>query len=117
MVFSSHLFCFYFLPLALAVYFALPRRAKNLGLTLASYVFYGWAHPAFVFLMLYSTAIDYVCGLAITHDGSSRRDTAGDTRTRAQRTWLVPKPIAWDDLPTWWDRVHQMRNPIRRDVR
>jgi alginate O-acetyltransferase complex protein AlgI len=84
MVFSSHLFCFYFLPLALAVYFALPRRARNLGLTLLSYVFYGWAHPAFVFLMLYSTAIDYVCGLAI-----ARHDTAGETRTRGQRTALV----------------------------
>ena len=33
MVFSSHLFCFYFLPLALAIYYALPRRGRNLALT------------------------------------------------------------------------------------
>lgn len=25
-------------------------------------------------------------------------------------------PIAWDDLPAWWDRVHAMHNPIRRDL-
>ncbi len=69
MVFSSHLFCFYFLPLALAVYYALPARGRNLALTVLSYVFYGWAHPAFVFLMLYSTLVDYFCGLAITRRG------------------------------------------------
>ncbi len=76
MVFSSHLFCFYFLPLALAVYYALPMRGRNLALTVLSYVFYGWAHPAFVFLMLYSTLVDYFCGLAIA-------------RRRGQRTALA----------------------------
>jgi integrase len=25
-------------------------------------------------------------------------------------------PIAWNDLPAWWDRVHALRNPIRRDL-
>ncbi|MCP5045229.1 MAG: MBOAT family protein, partial [bacterium] len=65
MVFSSHLFCFYFLPLVIGVYYLLPKRLKHLGLTLSSYLFYGWANPAFVFLMLFSTAVDYVCALTI----------------------------------------------------
>ncbi len=65
MVFSSHLFCFYFLPLVLGVYYVLPKRLRHLGLTSASYLFYGWANPAFVFLMLFSTAVDYVCALVI----------------------------------------------------
>ena len=65
MVFSSHLFVFYFLPVALAVYYLLPRRARNLGLTALSYGFYGWANPAFMSLMLLSTVVDYLCGLAI----------------------------------------------------
>ena len=65
MVFSSHVFVFYFLPLALLAYYAMPRRGKHLGLTLASYVFYGWCNPAFVFLMMGSTAVDYACGLVI----------------------------------------------------
>ncbi len=65
MVFSSHLFCFYFLPLVVGVYYLLPKRLKHLGLTLSSYLFYGWANPAFVFLMLFSTAVDYVCALSI----------------------------------------------------
>jgi alginate O-acetyltransferase complex protein AlgI len=66
MVFSSHLFVYYFLPLALLVYYALPGRARHLGLTLASYLFYGWANPAFTVLMATSTVVDYVCGLVIT---------------------------------------------------
>ncbi len=65
MVFSSHLFIVYFLPLALLVYYATPARFRALPLTLLSYLFYGWANPAFVFLMLFSTVVDYRMGLRI----------------------------------------------------
>jgi alginate O-acetyltransferase complex protein AlgI len=65
MVFSSHLFVYYFLPLALGVYYLLPRRLRHLGLTLLSYFFYGWANPAFMSLMLASTVVDYFCGLSM----------------------------------------------------
>jgi len=65
MVFSSHLFVFYFLPLVLLLYYSVPRRAQHLLLTLVSYLFYGWANPLFVLLMFGSTVIDYVCGLVI----------------------------------------------------
>ncbi len=65
MVFSSHLFVFYFLPAALAVYYLSPRRLRHLGLTGLSYLFYGWANPAFMGLMFLSTLIDYVCGLVL----------------------------------------------------
>jgi len=64
-VFSSHLFLFYFLPVALLIYYAAPRRAKHFMLTCLSYVFYGWANPYFIILMLGSTVIDYICGLVI----------------------------------------------------
>jgi alginate O-acetyltransferase complex protein AlgI len=65
MVFSSYLFLFYFLPLALLLYHAAPRRAQHLVLTILSYVFYGWANPLFVVLLFVSTAIDYIAGLVI----------------------------------------------------
>ncbi|MBN2369963.1 MAG: MBOAT family protein [Vicinamibacteria bacterium] len=80
MVFSSHLFVYYFLPAALFVYYALPRRARHLWLTTASYAFYGWANPAFMGLMLLSTLIDYVCGWRL---GASPRDE------RRPRAWLA----------------------------
>jgi len=71
MVFTSQVFLFYFLPLVLLGYYALPRSLRNLFLTLASYVFYGWWNPWFVTLMLGSTLVDWFCGLAITADGAS----------------------------------------------
>ncbi|MEM7482042.1 MAG: MBOAT family protein [Acidobacteriota bacterium] len=71
MVFSSHLFVFYFLPLVLAVYFALPRAARNGALAVASYLFYGWANPVFLPLMLASTVLDYGAGRVIARHGRS----------------------------------------------
>jgi alginate O-acetyltransferase complex protein AlgI len=59
MVFSSHLFLFYFLPCALLLYYLTPARGRNLILTLVSYVFYGWANPLFALLMFASTLIDF----------------------------------------------------------
>ena len=69
MVFSSQLFLFYFLPATLLLYYASPRRARHLLLTLLSYFFYGWSNPAFVVLLLFSTMIDYICGLVIARHG------------------------------------------------
>ena len=88
MVFSSHLFLFYFLPLALVAYYAMPRWGKHLALTALSYLFYGWANPLFAVLLFTSTGIDYVCGLAMT--GHLRR-----------QTWRSPiAPLARDGVRT-----------------
>ena len=95
MVFSSHLFLFYFLPFALATYYIISRRGKNVALTLLSYVFYGWANPLFMVLMFYSTVIDYFCGLVIARQWrKSRNDTVRNQpkngkRTRIQTTALI----------------------------
>lgn len=95
MVFSSHLFLFYFLPASLALYYLSPRWLKHLTLTAVSYVFYGWANPLFVVLMFISTLIDYLCGLALVgqlrpsawHDSPGLLP-AGQPRTRSQR-WVL----------------------------
>ncbi len=65
MVFSSHLFVFYFLPLTLLGYYLLPLRGKHIFLTLVSYVFYGWANPWFTLLMLFQTVADWICGMTL----------------------------------------------------
>lgn len=72
MVFTTHIFLFYFLPLFLLVYFGLPRRWRNLWITAASYVFYGWWEPWFVFLMMFTTVMDFVWGKVITRSGAPR---------------------------------------------
>lgn len=72
MVFTSYIFIYYFLPIVLLVYYLLPAR-RNLCLLCASYVFYGWWKPWFVFLMLFATIINYICGHIIAHSRSSQR--------------------------------------------
>ena len=74
MVFTSHIFVFCFLPIVLLAYYVLAGR-RNVFLLCASYVFYGWWNPRFVFLMLFATVANYVCGHIIVRSavGSRRR--------------------------------------------
>ena len=72
MVFTTHIFLFYFLPLFLLVYFNLPYRWRNLWITTASYVFYGWWQPWFVCLMMFTTVMDFIWGRVITRPGTTR---------------------------------------------
>jgi alginate O-acetyltransferase complex protein AlgI len=95
MVFSSHVFVYYFLPLALLAYFAVPPRWRNLVLVLVSFVFYGWVNPAFSLLLTFTMLVDYCCGLALT--GGFRRPWRGELpmlepggpRSRMQRAALA----------------------------
>jgi len=73
MVFTSNIFIFYFLPLLLLLYYALPFRYRNGLLTLAAYVFYGWDRPWFVLLMMYSTVCHYYAARIIAAPSSSPR--------------------------------------------
>lgn len=65
MLFSGIPFLFYFLPLVLALYFAVPKKLKNSVLLFFSLVFYGWGEPKYLFLMLFSITQGYVFGLLI----------------------------------------------------
>lgn len=65
MLFSSIFFLFKFLPIVLALYFAAPKRAKNLILFISSIVFYSWGEPVYVFLMLFSAVFNYSMALDI----------------------------------------------------
>jgi alginate O-acetyltransferase complex protein AlgI len=72
MVFTTHIFVFYFLPLFLLVYFNLPYRWRNVWITVASYIFYGWWEPWFVCLMMFTTVMDFIWGKVITRAGATR---------------------------------------------
>ena len=69
MVFTSHRFVFYFLPLVLLLYYSAAGR-RNVFLLAASYVFYGWWNPWFVLLMLFATAANYACGHVIAQSAA-----------------------------------------------
>ncbi len=77
MVFSSHIFLFYFLPIFLVIYYILPFTWKNFyvrnsWITVSSYIFYGWLVPWYIIPMLASTIWDYVCGKVITTPGMAQ---------------------------------------------
>ncbi len=72
MVFTTQIFVFYFLPVFLLVYYNLPYGWRNVWITLASYVFYGWWEPWFVGLMLFTTVMDFMWGKVITRPGATR---------------------------------------------
>ncbi|MBZ0150392.1 MAG: membrane-bound O-acyltransferase family protein [Planctomycetes bacterium] len=115
MVFASFVFLFWFLPAFLAVYQALPKRWRNLGLVLGSFVFYGWWRPAYVLLMLVSVVIDYVAARRMGEVGSGTRRKAWLWASIVANlgmlgwfkytnllvaTWndTTPWPIAWTDV-------------------
>lgn len=71
MVFSSTVFLFMFLPILFVIYFIVPERfreTRNNILLIASLFFYAWGEPVFVFVMLLSIFINYICGfIAVKH--------------------------------------------------
>lgn len=101
MVFSSHLFLFYFLPLVLLLNYLLPFRYLTLMLVSLSYVFYGWANPRWLVLLFVSSTIDYVCGRALVKfsglptDGPDLPMLPPDTpRNRRQKVALAVSMVS-----------------------
>ncbi len=61
MIFSSILFLTVFLPLFLLGYFFLPKKLnfKHIYLLAASFIFYAWGEPKFVFIIFFTTILDF----------------------------------------------------------
>ncbi len=72
MLFNSIAF-FVFLAIVYALYRAMPHRAQNRWLLAASYFFYGAWDWRFLGLILLSTVIDYVVGIALHQSADPRR--------------------------------------------
>jgi D-alanyl-lipoteichoic acid acyltransferase DltB (MBOAT superfamily) len=66
-----------FLAVTLAIYWALGRRAQNVLLLVASYVFYGWVHAWFLALIAVSTIVDWAAALLIERQPSRKRAWLG----------------------------------------
>ncbi|MBP5540338.1 MAG: MBOAT family protein [Bacteroidales bacterium] len=59
MVFSSHIFLLYFLPLFLLAYFLVPARWRNGVLLAGSVIFYAWGAPDFIAVLLAATVATF----------------------------------------------------------
>ncbi len=72
MVFSCIPFLFFFLPLCLILYYAVPFSWKNGILLIFSLIFYAWGEPLYILLMLFSTALDYTNGRLMERFGTTK---------------------------------------------
>jgi alginate O-acetyltransferase complex protein AlgI len=73
MLFTSATFLLLFLPAAVAVYWGMPRRARNAVLLVASYVFYLSWSPAYGFLLAGSTVVNFVIARRLPESNRRRR--------------------------------------------
>ena len=77
MLFSSISFLYYFLPVVFAIYFALPRKMRNVVLLVSSLFFYAYGEPIYVLLLVFSSFMDYFIGLAVNkHRGTKKAKIA-----------------------------------------
>lgn len=94
MVFSSILFAAFFLPLFLIGYTLLPNRAawKNTFILLASIGFYAWGAPRFIFVILFTTFLDFhlVRQMSMHPDGAVRK------------AWLIFSLVLNGGLLVWF---------------
>lgn len=73
MLFSSTVFLFYFLPLFLVSYYLTPLRYRNITLLAGSILFYSWGGPVFIFVILLTTALDFMLVRRIEKSTSQRQ--------------------------------------------
>jgi alginate O-acetyltransferase complex protein AlgI len=59
MVFSSLIFLFRFLPIALLLLFFTPKKYQNLLLFILSLIFYAWGEVRYIFIMFLSVILDF----------------------------------------------------------
>jgi alginate O-acetyltransferase complex protein AlgI len=64
-VFASPFFLFAFLPLALALYYATPTRARNFTLLCLSLLFYAWGEREWVVVMLASVMLNWLGAILV----------------------------------------------------
>lgn len=76
MVFSSTIFIFFFLPIALAGYYLIPKKGKNIWLLVISLFFYSWGGLAFLPIIIYTILLNYTGGILINHMQCKNKDKA-----------------------------------------
>ena len=74
MVFSSVIFLCIFLPVVLAGYYILPKKARNIWLLLASLGFYACGGPKHLIYLIFSVVINFVFGIIIAKNSPDTKE-------------------------------------------
>ena len=78
MVFSSLTFLYFFLPLSLIFHYSSRNDLfRNIFLTVFSLVFYAWAEPLWIFLMIFTAFINYGAGIYIENHQNTTKAKVG----------------------------------------
>ncbi|WP_066677387.1 MBOAT family O-acyltransferase [Clostridium septicum] len=72
MVFSSIVFIFRFLPLAVFIYFLTPKKYKNLAIFLLSLIFYSFGEPKYFPIIILSILIDFIVSNIIENNRDNK---------------------------------------------
>lgn len=73
MVFSSTLFLFLFLPVALGGYYLIRLEYRNYWLLLVSLVFFSWQQPNYLWLILLNITVNYIGALLANRLGGGEK--------------------------------------------
>ena len=65
MVFSSNTFLFCFLPIMLVLYYLVRDKFRGIILLLGSYLFYAWAEPKALYILIGITVLSYTVGILV----------------------------------------------------
>jgi alginate O-acetyltransferase complex protein AlgI len=79
MLFHSPIFLFLYLPCLYFFYRLAPNNSRNGILLAASFLFYAWAKPVFIFWVLGSALLDWVLGQVIAGSAEARTRKAAVT--------------------------------------
>lgn len=85
MLFNSLEFLIFF-PIVIAIYNFIPYKIKNIWLLMASYFFYMCWNAKYALLMLTSTVITYLSGLAIEY---VKNADESDEKKILKKKWIV----------------------------
>ena len=79
MVFSSMLFLWIFLPLVLGSILYKSRKNPKWNPGIFQSAFYAWGEPLYVFLMLFSVAVNFTGGILIEKiSDQEKKDSCGN---------------------------------------
>ena len=67
MVFSSTIFLFLFLPITLLVNYAIKEKLSNYWLLIVSVVFFSWTQWNYLWIILCSVCVNYVCAMVVDY--------------------------------------------------
>ena len=93
MLFNSVEFLVFF-PIAAVAYYVFPHRVRYLWLLACSYYFYMCWNPVYALLLMFSTAVTYLCSLGIEHVSNGKASANVQAAQRIKRGFVALSVIA-----------------------